>query len=234
MRRRESGFSLIELMIAITLVAAISAGLLTAMRNGLLTVEKTQSRLDDARRAIGVQDLIRRQIGAAVPARGICTRDQLQQLVPIFRGDNTQMLMVSSQSMTEGARGALRLLYYRVQSNRDGSYRLEMTEMPFSGPFSTANACDPAPGILRIPESAVKPVVLLDNLAACQFRYRSLSFDTLLAYGPWLDKWIYPFLPFSVVIEMQPGPKADTRMPIATIAIPLHVSRNPDDTYADE
>ena len=61
-RSSQAGFSLIELIIAITLVAAISAGLLSAMRNGLLTLQRTQARLEDARRAMGVQGLLRRHL----------------------------------------------------------------------------------------------------------------------------------------------------------------------------
>src|SRR5580658_10432185 len=52
-RRAQKGFTLIELMISITLVAAISAGMLMAMRAALLTLEKVDARLQSNRRVMG-------------------------------------------------------------------------------------------------------------------------------------------------------------------------------------
>ena len=57
------GVTLLELIIAITLVAALSAGMLMAMRTSLTALEKTQARLEDNRRTMGVQQLILRQVG---------------------------------------------------------------------------------------------------------------------------------------------------------------------------
>lgn len=234
MKRRNAGFSLIELMIAITLVAAISAGLLTAMRNGLLTMERTQQRLQDARRAMGIQDLVRRQIGAAMPVLSLCDRDGLQLQSPIFRGNNNNLLLVSSESTTQGARGTPRVLLYRVAPNRDNTVRLEVVEMPFSGPGSTASMCDPAMTVIRDPGPSVKPIVLYERLASCRFRYRNLSFDTLLGRDPWEDLWSFPYLPYAVMVEMRPALDADTRMPIGPITIPLHISREFEVMYVDE
>ena len=233
-RRARAGFSLIELMIAITLVAAISAGLLTAMRNGLLTMQRTQQRLEDARRAMGLQDLVRRQIGAAMPVRGMCSRDQGSFQVPIFRGNSTALLMISSESTTEGARGAPRILFYRVQQNSDQTVRLEVLELPFTGANSTAPYCDPVPTVIRQPSANVKPIVIYERLASCRFRYRNVSFDTLLSRDPWGDVWMFPYLPFAVRIEMKPAPGADTRMPLTNITVPLHIVRSFEETYADE
>ena len=47
-----------ELMISITLVAAIATGMLMAMRGGLLSLDRTQTRLDENRRALGIQRIL--------------------------------------------------------------------------------------------------------------------------------------------------------------------------------
>jgi hypothetical protein len=144
------------------------------------------------------------------------------------------MLLVSSESTTQGARGTPRILFYRVAPNDDNTVRLEVVELPFTGPSSTATLCDPAPAVIRQPSSSTKPIVLYERLASCRFRYRNLSFDTLLSRDPWADLWIFPYLPYAVRIEMQPAPNSDTRMPIGPITIPLHISRESEAMYADE
>src|SRR5258708_6652830 len=68
----QCGVTLMELMIAITLVAALSTGMLMAMRISLNTLEKTQVRLEENRRAMGVQQLVLRQLGGVIPVLGEC------------------------------------------------------------------------------------------------------------------------------------------------------------------
>src|SRR2546430_17234075 len=105
MKRREAGVTLIELMIAITLVSAISAGMLMAMRTSLLTLDKTTARLQLNRRVMSVEQIMSRQIGGLMPVLGRCPG-------PVFVGTPTTLRMVSSYSMSEGARGEPRILMY--------------------------------------------------------------------------------------------------------------------------
>ena len=70
--RAQRGFTLMELMISITLVAAIATGMLMAMRGGLLSLNRTQNRLDENRRALGVQRILSLQLAGVMPARTGC------------------------------------------------------------------------------------------------------------------------------------------------------------------
>ena len=53
--RRESGTTLIEVLIAVTLLSLLSVGMLTAMRVGFMAFSKTNTRLMENRRAAGAQ-----------------------------------------------------------------------------------------------------------------------------------------------------------------------------------
>ena len=229
--KRQAGFTLIELMISITLVAAISAGLLTTMRNGLLTLERTQQRLEENRRALGIQDLIRRQIGGAMPVKGSCGADEQIASRDIFRGNSSALLLVSNESMAEGSRGYPRIALYRVAPNANGTVRLEVFEQLFSGPASTAPWCEIDPTILHAPVGP--PFVLLDNLANCRFIFRNVDQNTQFG-REWMDLWVQPLLPYAVRIEMEAAPGSTVRMPIGSITIPLHVFRTPGEFYSDE
>ena len=57
-------------MIAITLVAGLSTGMLMAMRTSLLTYEKTAKKLESNRRFVKTQQILSNQIAAVIPAQG--------------------------------------------------------------------------------------------------------------------------------------------------------------------
>src|SRR5271157_5901043 len=69
---RHAGFTLIEMMIAVTLVSAIIGGLLMAMRTGLTVYQKITLRLDDNRRQMGLDQALHRQIGGMMPVTSEC------------------------------------------------------------------------------------------------------------------------------------------------------------------
>src|SRR5580698_9924749 len=71
-RASERGVTLIELMIAITLVAALSSGMLMAIRTSLITLEKVDNRLQSNRRVISVNQILSRQLGGVMPVVGMC------------------------------------------------------------------------------------------------------------------------------------------------------------------
>src|SRR5262245_24697470 len=99
--RAQRGVTLMELMIAITLVAELSMGMLMAMRISLNTLEKTQGRLEENRRAMGVQQLVLRQLGGVIPALGECGSSRM----PMFTGTPDLLRFVTTQSIDEGSRG---------------------------------------------------------------------------------------------------------------------------------
>src|ERR1700730_664640 len=96
---KQRGFTLIELMISITLVAALATGMLMAMRASLLSMEKINSRLQFNRREMG--RVLTRQIGGVMPVLSDCGTGR----IPIFLGTSDSLRLVTSYSMQEGARG---------------------------------------------------------------------------------------------------------------------------------
>ncbi len=231
-RRAQSGFSLIELLIAITLVAAISAGMLTSMRNALMTMQRTQQRLQENRLALGIQDLIRRQIGGAMPVNGHCGPGDGTSTIEIFRGSANALLLVSNESITEGARGYPRVALYQVRPNPNGTVRLELSEQIFSSALSTAPFCEPNPTVLHAPPD-LNPSVLLDQLAFCRFRYQNINLNTLFGREP-AEDWLQPMLPYAIRIDMAPAPGSVVRLPVTSISIPLRISRSPGERYENE
>ncbi len=61
--RKQSGVTLIELVIAITLVSLITLGIVFAMRIGLNTLERSNARFIANRRVLGVDRAMHQQLG---------------------------------------------------------------------------------------------------------------------------------------------------------------------------
>jgi prepilin-type N-terminal cleavage/methylation domain-containing protein len=218
-----SGFTLIELIIAITLVSAIVAGMLSAMRGGLLTLERVQNRIQESRGTLGLDQMVRRQIGGIVPAQGDCAIDPNNSFRgPEFRGNPEAMLFVTTYSVTQGARGYPHLVEYRVIPNNDGTVRVVMEELLFASPATTRNFCA-APNLVLPLEPSGRSMVIAPRVASARISYRQMDPYTHLG-GDWLSEWTFPMLPSAIRIDM---------LPVGSIAVPLHVSRDPQVTYAD-
>ena len=192
--RRQRGVTLLELIIAITLVSLLSVGMLFAMRTGLTALERTNTRLMDNRRVAGAQAILERQILGLVPARTACLGSGQQ--VPFFQGEPQSMRFVSSYSLEEGARGYPRILEFQVLPGERGRYRLVVNEFLYTGPSALLGTCtgvagDPSTGLPRPVFRPFQPnprsFVLADNLANCQFFFRQLTPDQ--AQARWLPSW---------------------------------------------
>ena len=128
-----------ELMISITLVGAIATGMLMAMRGGLLSLDRTQRRLEENRRALGIQRILALQLGGAMPVRSGCGGGQMRPFA--FRGTVGALQMVSTYSMAEGARGSPHIVEYQVAPDENGTVKLIVYERLYTGQASTAGFC---------------------------------------------------------------------------------------------
>lgn len=214
-------------MIAITLVSAILTGMLTSLRGGLLALDRTETRIEESRAALGLDQMLRRQLGGIFPAMGDCAlNDGLAARVPLFRGNAQRMLLATSYSMTEGARGYPRLVEYRVAANGDGTVRLIVEEFLFPSPETALPFCSQQ----EMPRPAGRLLVVASRLAAVRFSYRETDPYTRLG-GKWVPEWIAPNLPYGIRIDMQAA--ADEGGAVSNITVPLHISREYRELYAD-
>jgi prepilin-type N-terminal cleavage/methylation domain-containing protein len=224
---KQAGFTLMELMISITLVAAIATGMLLAMRGGLLSLNKTQTRLDENRRALGVQRILSLQLAGAMPARTGCNG----QLSPYaFRGTATALQMVSTYSIAEGSRGAPQIVEYQVAPDEGATLKLIVYERLYAGPASTAGFCADSVVLQGSPQ----PFVAASHLAYCRFSYFQMNPDTQFRGGSWIGEWAAPTMPSAVRIEMAPAVPDPNRLPIVAITAPLYVNRFFDEVHYDD
>jgi prepilin-type N-terminal cleavage/methylation domain-containing protein len=224
---KERGFTLIELTISITLVAALATGMLLAMRTSLLSLEKVNSRLQFNRRVMGMEHLVSRQLGGVMPIVGNCGDTP----TPVFQGSPDLLRMVSSYSMAEGARGYPQFDEFQVVKGDQG-VRLIVTERPYTGPSSTGPFCGDAAGFEQAAQAAPSSMILADRLASCVFLYREAIPDQAPS-EKWLPAWNKQDLPGAVKIVMTPLEASAALLPVMDVTVPIHVTRQVKSDYAD-
>jgi len=254
-RISQRGVTLLELMIAITLVAGLSTGMLMAMRTSLQTYEKTAKRLESNRRFVKTQQVLSDQISAVMPVQGACLGEEGQTIgIPSFlSGSEDTLRLVSSYSIAEGSRGYPQIVEYQVIPEQRGSVRLVATERPYTGPQSTTPYCGgfapppPASAYEFGARSAVPlggaqsaagaepggSYVLAEHLAYCRFSYHEPYRQDRFIETPWLPLWDRPLLPAGVRIEMRPAVPDAAGLAVLGVTVPIQVNRDPRMVYVD-
>jgi len=232
MKPREAGVTLVELMIAVTLVAALSAGMLMAMRTSLITVEKVDARLDLNRRVMSVEQILLRQIGGVMPVVGNCANGTggIGPLIPAFNGTPETLHLISSYSLAEGSRGYPRILEFQVIPADGAGVRLILNEYLYTGPLSMAPQC--VNNVFLPVQARSQSFVMADRLAYCRFLYRARIPDTPLM-GPWIPVWNQRDLPGAVRIEMAPLVPDPASLPLVNVTVPIHITRDVGAPYSD-
>ena len=225
--RKQRGVTLLELMIAITLVAGLSTGMLMAMRTSLLTYEKTAKKLESNRRFVKSQQILSSQIAALIPVQGACAGSEGQTIpgISFLSGLPDALRLVTSYSIAEGARGYPQIVKYRVLPGERGGGRLVATEYPYTGPESINGFCQGAPGGTAY--------VLAENLAYCHFSYHEPYKPNTFLETPWLPLWDKPLLPAGVRIEMRPSVPQNGGLSVMNVTVPIMVDRDPRLVYDD-
>lgn len=235
--KSRAGVTLIELLIAISLLSLLSVGILMAMRVGLNAIEKANARLMDNRRVFSVQRILEQQLAGFMPEVADCLPGPQAPPVkmPFFQGEPQSMRFVSSYSLGEAARGYPRILEFQViPGENNAGVRLVVNEHLYTGPLGAGVFClgrtpDPLSGIpvprFRPIEIGPSSFVLADRLAYCRFSYREIAPAPLLER--WVPVWTKVTWPTAVRVEMAPLEPDSTRLQLVTLVAPIRVNKVP-------
>jgi general secretion pathway protein J len=234
------GVTLIELLVAITLLSLLSVGLLMALRLGLNAYGKTQTRLMDNRRVAGAQRILEEQLEGLMPVVAACGASASGggTKMAFFQGEPQVMRLVSTFSLQQAWRGQPQILEVFVIPGADGrGVRLVVNEIPYTGGLSAGQLCTgPAPGGVGFTFLPVAPgpksFVLADKLAYCRFSYLTPQKEP--DHPPlWLPVWAAATWPVGVRVDMAPLDPDPSRLQPIAITAPIHIHRNPEIVYAD-
>ncbi len=239
MRKPEAGVTLIEVVVAVTLLSLLSTGMLVALRIGLNSFSKVDGKLMDNRRVAGAQRILEQELDGLLPVVSGCGK--MPARMAFFQGEAQRMRLVSGFSLEQAWRGRPQMLEIFVIPGESRGVRLVVNEIPYTGPDALAALClgfvpDPQTGI-RVPQFAPvvaspRSFVLADHLASCRFRYLMQPQDPKLL-PVWNDTWIRPGWPLAVGIDMTPEERDASRLQPISVVAPVRVRRSPEVVYDD-
>jgi prepilin-type N-terminal cleavage/methylation domain-containing protein len=239
---KRSGVTLIEVMIAVSLLSLLSLGILMSLRVGMGALDRTNRRLMNNRRVAGTQRILEEQLAGFMPVVALASPSPGARVkVPFFEGREQAMRFVSSYSLSEASRGIPQVLEFQVIPGEEGrGVRLVVNESAYTSPRSAGVFClgpgaDPELGVStqRFLPITIGPnsFVLADRLASCHFSF--LGVVPSKNVEQWLPNWIYPKWPTGIRIEMASLDTDLVSLKPVTITAPVRVNRDPDFEYAD-
>jgi type II secretory pathway component PulJ len=239
--RATAGVTLMELLIAMTLLSTLSVAIVVSLRVGLSAMNKADSKLMSNRRVASVQRILEQQIDGIMPVTAECqpVGEGPRIRISFFQGEMQSMRFASIYSLQQGARGLPMILEFQVIPGEEGDgVRLVVNERLYTGPRGAGQFCaglsqDPETGVQRpnfLPiQIGAASFVLADKLAYCRFSFRDLLPPPDLA--KWIARWIKPVLPNAIRVEMAPLTPDASRVQPVTLSIPIRVTRLPLEPY---
>lgn len=235
--------TLIEVLIAVTLLSLLSVVILLSMRAGLGAMGKANEKLLENRRVVSVQRILEQQLAGLIPAMADCqVPDGPPARMLFFQGEPRSMRFVSTYSLQEGLRGYPRILEFQVIPGDGGEgVRLVVNEHLYTGALGAGFFClGPQPDPLTgAPVPVFRPIqvgpasfVLADRLAGCRFLYRERQPPPALYR--WVDRWILHFLPEAIRIEMAPLDEDLSKLQPVTLTAPVRILRDAGAPYVDQ
>jgi hypothetical protein len=242
MKNPRSGITLIEVLIAVSLLSLLSVGMLYAMRLGFTTMEKTDAHLVQNRKVVNVRQIVENEIEGFIPTKAEWHQSpQNVFFLPFRQFEASSMRFVTSYSLQDAWRGRMQIAALQVIPGENNiGVRLIVNELPYTGPAQAGltilgQDADPSTGALMTHYSPIEPgsqsFVLADKLAYCRFTYlEPLNQPPLRAWRP---NWIRQDFPLGIRIEMAPlsSSPAEIRMSTVTAQFPINMSN--DNGYTD-
>ncbi len=235
----EAGMTLIEILIAVSLLSLLSVAAFVAMRMGLNTMEKTDAHLVRDRRVENSRRIIENEI-AGFEASFANFRPGPQQLmaVPFAEWTPGEMRFVTTYSLNDAWRGRPQISVIQVIPGADNrGVRLIVNETPYTGPDQAgamvAGIAQNIPMFAPLPAGA-NSFVLADRLARCRFEY--LEPPRRVDAPPiWRPDWeLTGVTPLGVRIDMAPLELRPAEASIASITVAMKVNRDPNEMYDDQ
>ena len=190
-RRPAAGFTLLELIIAFSILGLMASVVFSSFRLGLNSYEKSQERLEfEARRRV-LQDLIKRQIGSLYPVRPSASFIDLQEAeaqgtelpafsrIPLFYGTPDSVTFATVAPLMLQENPGLTIVRYGLSRDEVGDSFLGAVEARYMGLGSFTAMVNSPRG---------DPLPLIEQVEDLEFLY--YGYDPQSESYEWTSYWI--------------------------------------------
>lgn len=187
---RQSGFTLIEVVVAFTILALLATALFMSFRLAVNSYQKGQERMEKEAHKRVLEDQIKRQVGSLLPLRPALSMANLQQTgmevadalafaqTPLFYGDTGTMTFITVAPLMLQENPGLTVVRYGLAQDERGNHYLGAMEMRYLGVDSFAF-------MVRQPRG--KPLPLIQPVRDLSFEY--YGFDPQTRTYSWYHVW---------------------------------------------
>jgi len=246
-RRRQAGVTLIEVLIAVTLLSALSVAVLLALQVALRVLHTTDEKLLADRRVAGAERILAQELEGLVPVQPACLgRPSLasSQFV-FFQAEPQAMRLVSTFSLQQGWRGPAQILeMFVIPGEGEKGVRLVVNETPYTRAQAGSACADLTPDpvvqfVVHFTPVAPSPksFVLADQLAYCRFSYLVSPPSPQGRPRPEAPEWRTSATgtgwPLAIRVEMAPLETDSSRLRPATVTAPIRIRRSWQIQYGD-
>lgn len=204
--RTQSGFTLLELMLAMALTMVLMGLVYTTVRMTIRATESGEAMVDRTNRVRITQEFLRRQLNRAMPL--IIETSSRDGKSKTFEGAADTLRWVGPMPGYLGTGGPY-IQSLTLERARDGM------ELVFR--FEMLNGYDPEQ---RRGEDDIDAVVLLEGIRRGRFQYRSLDNNNLAT--PWTSTWKDPAT-MPVMVQIDLSMTAESRLDFPRMEIPVMV-----------
>lgn len=204
--RTQSGFTLLELMLAMALTMVLMGLVYTTVRMTIRATESGEAMIDRTNRVRITQEFLRRQLNRAMPL--IIETSSRDGKSKTFEGAADTLRWVGPMPGYLGTGGPY-IQSLTLERARDGM------ELVFR--FEMLNGYDPEQ---RRSEDDIDAVVLLEGIRRGRFQYRSLDNNNLAT--PWTSTWKDPAT-MPVMVQIDLSMTAESRLDFPRMEIPVMV-----------
>ena len=193
-RKSVAGFTLLELLVSMTILSLLATTILFGWRIAISAWQKASDHLERSRTVLEANQLLERQIASMLPYR---TSTVKAGQVLFFQGEPRTARFLSRYSLTGRSSSGLYRIEYQIADMTAGGKELLMNEFPVQSDQELASLFslpDPASTVKMLQfvsfERGPQTVVLLTGLQDCRFEYFKPAFANEAAH--WTDQWAGP------------------------------------------